>query len=106
MPFPPMTPEKRAEALAKAAKARTERSEIKGRLKAGRVSLAEVLADSKNDIVGKMKVTDLLAAMPGLGKVRVQQLMERLDIDQKRRVRGLGDRQRKALLAEFASADA
>jgi hypothetical protein len=36
-----------------------------------------------------------------VGKVRASQAMERLEIAESRRLRGLGDRQRKALLAEF-----
>jgi ribosomal protein S13 len=48
-----------------------------------------------------MKVSALLEALPGVGKVRAQQIMERLEIAPSRRLRGLGERQRKALLAEF-----
>ena len=44
---------------------------------------------------------NLLEAMPGVGKVRAAQIMERLEIAPSRRLRGLGDRQRKALLADF-----
>jgi hypothetical protein len=40
--------------------------------------------------------------MPGIGKVKATQIMERLKIADSRRLRGLGDQQRKALLAEFA----
>ena len=37
-----------------------------------------------------MRVVDLLQSMPGLGKVRARQMMERLGIAETRRVRGLG----------------
>ncbi len=37
--------------------------------------------------------------MPGVGKVRAQQIMERLDIAPTRRLRGLGANQRRALRA-------
>ena len=57
-------------------------------------------ADS-DEVLGKMKVSALLEALPGVGKVRAQQIMERLEIAPSRRLRGLGERQRKALLAEF-----
>ena len=63
---------------------------------------AVVIADS-DDILGKMKVSALLEALPGVGKVRAQQIMERLEIATSRRLRGLGDRQRKALLSEFGT---
>jgi ribosomal protein S13 len=48
-----------------------------------------------------MKVSALLEAMPGVGKVRARQIMERLGIAESRRVRGLGANQRTALEHEF-----
>jgi ribosomal protein S13 len=54
-----------------------------------------------DDVVGKMKVSALLESMPGVGKVRAKQIMERLGIAESRRVRGLGANQRSALEAEF-----
>jgi ribosomal protein S13 len=39
--------------------------------------------------------------MPGLGKVRARQMMERLSISESRRVRGLGANQIAALEREF-----
>jgi len=43
--------------------------------------------------------------MPGLGKVRARQTMERLSISESRRVRGLGANQLAALQREFAPRD-
>ena len=56
-----------------------------------------------DDVVGKMRVTALLESLPGVGKVRAAQIMEKLKIADSRRLRGLGDQQRKALLGEFAA---
>jgi hypothetical protein len=100
--LPELTEEQRAAALEKAAAARRARAELKERLKRGGTNLKEVLAKSdSDDILGKMKVSALLEALPGVGKVRAQQIMERLEIANSRRLRGLGERQRKALLSEF-----
>ena len=52
-----------------------------------------------------MRVVDLLQSMPGLGKVRARQVMERLGIAESRRVRGLGTKQVAALEREFAQRD-
>lgn len=57
-----------------------------------------------NEVIGKMRVIDLLQALPGLGKVRAAQVMERLGIAESRRVRGLGVNQIAALAKEFGSA--
>ncbi|GAA4869300.1 MULTISPECIES: integration host factor, actinobacterial type [Saccharopolyspora] len=103
MALPQLTEEQRAAALEKAAAARRARAELKERLKRGGTTLAEVLDTAdKDEVFGKMKVSALLEALPGVGKVRAQQIMERLEIANSRRLRGLGERQRKALLAEFS----
>lgn len=100
--LPQLTEEQRAAALVKAAAARRIRAELKERLKRGGTTIGDVLKQSDDDeVLGKMKVSALLEAMPGVGKVRAAQIMERLEIAPSRRLRGLGDRQRKALLADF-----
>jgi signal recognition particle GTPase len=100
MALPTLTPEQRAEALAKAAEARKKRAELKQQLKSGKVTLSDVLARS-DDTVGKMKVSNVLESLPGVGKVRAQKIMEELDISASRRVRGLGAKQREQLLGRF-----
>lgn len=105
MALPPLTPEQRAAALEKAAAARKVRAELKVRLKSQDTSLAEVLqAGDVDEAVGKMKVLAVLEAMPGVGKVKAQRLMDALEISPARRVRGLGAKQREALLQEFPQA--
>jgi len=100
--LPQQTEEQLAAALEKAAAARRARAELKDRLKRGGITLPEVLTQSDTDeVLGKMRVSALLKAMPGVGKVRAAQIMERLEIAPTRRLRGLGVRQREALLADF-----
>ncbi|HKF00509.1 MAG TPA: integration host factor, actinobacterial type [Actinomycetes bacterium] len=100
MPLPVLTDEQRQQALAKAAEARRKRAELKAQLKSGNLALRQVL-NQNDEIVGKMKVSQVLENLPGIGKVRARKLMERLDISESRRVRGLGAKQKEALLAEF-----
>jgi hypothetical protein len=102
MPLPTLTEEQRREALAKAAEARKKRAEVKERLKSGQLSLKDLLDRREEETVGKMKVSSVLESMPGVGKVRARKLMERLDISASRRVRGLGAKQKEALLGEFS----
>jgi hypothetical protein len=101
MPLPTLTPEQRQQALEKAAEARRKRAELKAQLKSGNLSLSTVLRKEEDDTVGKMKVSAVLESMPGVGKVRARKIMEKLDISASRRVRGLGSKQKDALLAEF-----
>ena len=100
MPLPTLTEEQRREALAKAAEARRRRAEIKGQLKNGSLGLADVLKSTEG-ILGKMKVSAMLEALPGVGKVRAHKVMEELNISPTRRIRGLGEKQKQALKERF-----
>ena len=102
MALPQLTDEQRKEALAKAAEARKARAELKEQLKRGDISLKEVLAKASSDeIIGKTKVSALLESLPKVGKVKAKEIMDELEIAQTRRLRGWGDRQRRALLERF-----
>lgn len=104
MPLPPqLSPEQRKEALAKAAEARRKRAEVKESLKNGKTDLEQILDRSGESIVGKMKVSSVLESLPGVGKVRARKIMERLDISESRRIRGLGAKQKDSLLREFGT---
>jgi len=101
--LPPLTPEQRQAALEKAAASRRERAEVKNRLKHSGATLVEVVNEAEhNEVIAKMRVSELLQSMPGIGKVRAQQVMEKLKISQTRRVRGLGAKQVAALIEEFS----
>ncbi|AWK72068.1 MULTISPECIES: integration host factor, actinobacterial type [Rhodococcus] len=103
MALPQLTDEQRAAALEKAAAARRARAELKGKLKSGDVTLKQVLSKADvDDIIGKTKVSAILEALPKIGKVKAQEIMANLEIAPTRRLRGLGDRQRDALLAHFS----
>lgn len=103
MPLPPqLSDEQRQAALAKAAEARRVRAELKEKLKMGSLTLKELLDRGDGDeIVAKMKVVAVLEALPGVGKVKARRTMEEIGISDSRRVRGLGDQQRAALLKAF-----
>jgi hypothetical protein len=103
MPLPPpLTEEQRRQALEKAAIARRKRAEVKEQLKSGRTTLGELLNRTTDQVVGKMKVSNVLESLPGVGRVRARKIMERLDISESRRMRGLGAKQKENLLSEFA----
>lgn len=103
MPTPPvLSDEARAAALEKAAQARRVRAELKQRLKMGSLSLPELLEMADNDeVVGKTKVLAVLESLPGVGKVKARRTMEEIGIADSRRLRGLGDNQRRELLEEL-----
>jgi hypothetical protein len=97
-----LTAEQRRAALEKAAAVRRERAAVKGRIKSSEASLQQIISEGQdNEVIGKMRVFDLLQAIPGLGKVRARNVMERLGISESRRIRGLGINQIAALEREF-----
>jgi hypothetical protein len=95
---PPISPEDRKAALAKAAAARRQRAEIKEKLKMGSLTLSELFEQSGDEIIRKMKVLAVLESLPGLGKIKARRVMEEIGIAENRKVGGLGANQRKALL--------
>ena len=102
MPLPEQSPEQRAAALAKAAEARRIRAEIKELLRTGTITFGEVLTRAETEsMIGGLKLKSVLESLPGLGKIKTKRLLESLDIDGSRRLRGLGDRQRQALMTEL-----
>lgn len=103
-PRPPqMSDEQRAAALARAAEARRVRAEVKELLKSGSMDFEGLLERAEtNDLIGGIKVASVLSSMPGTGKVKAKRLMEEHGIADNRRLRGLGENQRAALVAEFS----
>lgn len=102
MSVPEIDADARAAALAKAKQTRRVRAELKQMLKSGEVSLGEVLDRADDaDAIGRMRVADVLSSLPAIGKVKAARVMDEVGIADGRRMRGLGPRQREALLDRF-----
>ncbi len=100
---PQLTDEQRRAALAKAAEARRVRAEVKELLKTGSLRLSDLVKQAEtDDILAGLKVERVIASMPGIGKIKAKRMMETLGIAANRRLRGLGEKQKEALLAEFS----
>lgn len=100
--LPQLSEQERRAASEAALVARRRRAAVKKELAEGSIGLADVLELGRHDqAVAKMKVSDLLAAIPRIGPVRAHAIMEQSEIAATRRLRGLGERQRHALLAYF-----
>jgi hypothetical protein len=98
MAVPELTPEERQQALEKAKAARIKRAQVREDLKNGTLTLKDVLAMKDDPIVGRMKASTLIETLPGYGKAKAEKIMKELDIAESRRLKGLGERQQKALL--------
>lgn len=79
------------------------RAALKAEVASGEVDLAEVFRRADADeVVANIRVLTLLEAMPNIGKVRSRRLLEELEISERRRLRGVGDRQRERLLGRLS----
>ena len=82
----------------KAQEIRSKRAKIRQSLKNGKTTIREVLTNINDDVVAKMRVAYLLESLPRIGKVRTRKIMTDIGINETRRVQGLGNRQKQALL--------
>lgn len=100
MPLPPLDDAARARARDRALAARRLRAEWKARLASGDADLDGLLTASEDEpALAGMRVADALGALPGVGPRAVARILEVCDIAPTRRLRGLGSRQRAALVA-------
>ena len=100
MSLKPLTDVERMRAREKATAARAVRADIKAQLKTGKLSVADVIGSTDgDDAVSRLKVLDLLKALPGVGDVRAAAIMTEVGIAATRRVRGLGIHQRRDLVS-------
>ena len=102
-PPPQLSQAQRHAALEKAKLSRLERAEVKRLITIGEINIFDAINDPRESI-RRMKVIELLSALPGVGKARATLIMERRNISPTRRVGGLGHLQRKALGKELAVA--
>ena len=103
MSLPVMTPEMREIALAKAAAARKERSAALASLRDGTATLADVLSDQDSPLQ-RARVRQVLLALPKVGPKTADKMLAAAGVDPKRRVSGLGNRQRAAIFGSYLAA--
>ena len=99
-PLPPkLTMDERRANLELAKRARHERADVKAAISAGRISIFNAINDPR-DSIQRMKVIELLEAIPGVGPARAALIMEKRKISLSRRIAGLGPHQLKSLRQE------
>lgn len=96
--MPELSAEQKLDGLKKAQQVRMERAKIRAGLKDGSITLADLLARTDEDIVGKTRVKYVLESLPQVGKITAARIMQEVGIDEVRRLKGLGVRQREELL--------
>ena len=95
---PGRSPEQRSRALAKANEVRLARAQLKQEVAAGRIGLAQVVANPPA-CAQTAKVRQLLLAVPRMGPARADRVAAHCRIAHAKTIGGLSDRQRTELLA-------
>ena len=85
------------DALRRANEIRSQRAELKKRLKSGELAVQDLIADPP-DYVLTAKVFDMIVAAPKYGKVKATRLLNQCRISQGKTLGGLSDRQRQELV--------
>ena len=98
---PRLTPEQRALATVKSIAARRARAAFKSAIKSGNATIFDAI-NSQDPFISAMRVKELLEAVPGVGEVKAELLMERAKISPTRKIAGLGSHQILRLREELA----
>ena len=80
MAIPQLSPEDRQAALEKAKAARIKRAQVRDDLKAGKLTLAQVVDMKDDPVIGRMKVSTLIESLPGYGKAKAAKILSLIHI--------------------------
>lgn len=103
MALPKLSLDEKKKALKKAQEVRSQRAKIRQNLKNGKTTIREVLANINDDIIARMRVVYLLESLPRIGKIKTRKIMSDIGIDETRRIQGLGNRQKQALIERLGN---
>lgn len=95
---PARSHDQRMEALQRANEVRVRRAQLKRDVKAGRVSIEQLLVDPPG-YLETAKVIDLMLAVPKLGRVKVNKILTRCRISPSKTFGGLSERQRREIVS-------
>jgi len=97
---PRLSGRSRRKAGENAVRARQERAKVKEMITNGEIFFFDLFNDERKS-VKRMKMIDLLTAVPGIGKTRAELIIGRTGISPSRRIGGVGRRQLEQLRQEF-----
>ena len=94
---PQLSSEERRAALLKATAARRVRAEFKQEIKNRKVRWFTAF-DRTEDAIQKMRIKELLESIPSFGSTRAENILDQIGISHRRRLKGIGVRQKNELL--------
>lgn len=90
--LPIITPEQRAENMKKAAESKKARVKIKEDLKSGVLKVEEVLNNTKDRIIGGIKVSQVFHSLPKVGKKKAEDLLMKLNFKPDKKLSALKEK--------------
>lgn len=83
-----------------AVQARQERAELKEKLRRGELSALKLVELGRDEAhpAARLRVKEMLLMLPGIGEVKMRRVLEGLKISEKKRLGGLGGKQRARLV--------
>ena len=99
-----LSDEARRKGLEKAQLVRKKRSEIKGQLKKGIISINKLFKDQElfeNYYIAGMKVLNIISSLPGNGRMNAAKVLEELKISPHKKIGGLGRNQKENFYKHF-----
>lgn len=106
MATPPLDDAARSRGRDRAVLARRRRAHLKADLKKGRVELSEVLASRDDSVIGRLRIGEVIRALPGVGSARAHRVLSTCDVDPSRRLGQLGEHQVARLIEMIRGAPA
>ena len=97
---PKLSTDARAAAALKAVLARKERAEVKNQLANGDLSIFDLFTDTRDSVI-RMRLSDALKSVPGVGSKRMEQIFAKTGISKSRRIAGVGRKQIELLRQEL-----
>ena len=91
-------------ALNKAMETRRVQAAFKAELKSGKYNddlLGTIVKAQQEEMLARMYVVKFIESVPGIGKVKAAAIMSGIGIARNRRMQGLGNQQRQALVFEL-----
>lgn len=96
--IPDRSLQQRQDALLIANEIRSYRANLKRGIKAGRVSIVNLLCHPPDEI-DTMKIFDLLLSMPKMGRVKANKMMNSCRISPSKTIGGMSERQREEVVS-------
>lgn len=96
-PFPNRPIEVRLAASKKGVEVRQKRAGLKKQIKRGQISVIDILRDPP-DYAMKIRALDLIRSVSKIGNTRARKIMQECGIHERRRIQGLGSKQKERLV--------